>query len=179
MRSWKLIVNNVCVERMGSIGDNKATISTIDTLYGKGHEYVSAGENWQWVYIKMNPFVDSGVLRIAAKASTPMSLSVISDPGVDAGSPDIGFCRIGTDWQVLEIETYKPPRVIRSYFGVSPGEKLAICDAITFTSPANADLLDSIGIPVFDHSTMPLEFGGGIRSSRHRVARPLDWGLAA
>ena len=39
-------------------------------------------------------------------------------------------------------------------------------------------VLRQLGLDWFDGGTAPLR-GGGIRSSRPRVARPLDWGLAA
>lgn len=43
---------------------------------------------------------------------------------------------------------------------------------------ASCAMLQNLGLDWFDGGTAPLR-GGGIRSSHPRVARPLDWGLAA
>lgn len=151
----KFITNYASVKKFEIIGLPAGVVTEIDTPYGKGHRFTSGGANWQWIYITINSFLNSGVLRVIARSSVNCDLNISSN------NNEIGRLSITTDWSVLESEVLQKPDKISSYYGLDEGGWVEICDAIVLSDRDSLNQLDAINVPLFKADTMPILINQG------------------
>lgn len=151
-----LLRNAIRPVSFNTYAEPRATLTEIDTPYGRGHEYVSAGSNWQWINIKLEAYADSGIIRVPVRKDEGFAVGVFSENFGSDGSPDIGVIDSGGDWSVIDIPADKTPGWIKSWYGAAEGTVFDICDMVTFVGAGERDMLDAIGVPVFDGDLMPL-----------------------
>jgi hypothetical protein len=151
----KFITNYTSVKEFKGLSTPATVVTEIDTPYGKGHRFTSGGPNWQWAYIKINSFLNSGVLRFIARASVDCLLNIHNDQN------KIGQLSITTDWSVIESEVLKKPDKIISFYGLDEGVWVDICDAVVLSDRDSLNQLDAINVPIFKADTMPISINQG------------------
>lgn len=149
----KFITNNISKCQFTTVGG--ASITEIDTPYGKGHRYTSTEVAWQWFLVNLTTSSTSGILRIAARSNRE-NTAVRVQSGAENNWEELGQFKISTDWSILEISVEKNPYRIMSYYGIDVGYYIEICDNVVLSDRDSLNQLDSINVPLFKADTMPI-----------------------